>query len=204
MACWITKAKDIHSEYVFYYWLHLHGNSCYANVHQYYIYTYIARLVPYALVFMLDIPILDTQFSTSVPLHDYTLQVCLLFRPFHCIVWGAKHDIPDCKILHFKGTKIHVRQTVFWVLMLCNLVDGACGHGTYCIYLKPHYHPSHLAYTAWSFTHHTYFYLCDKPEDRSLDKVRPPLPQWNKIYLMSLVLRKSGRKICPCNRTICS
>lgn len=164
-ACWMTKATDIHSEYVFYYCVHLHGNSFYANVSQLYIYTYIARLVPCALVFMLDIPILDTQFSVSVPLHYYTLQVCLLFRPFHRIVGGSKHN----KILHFKGTKIHVRLTVFWVLMLRNLVDGACGHGTYCIHLKPYYHPSQPAYTARSFTHHSYIYLCDKPEYRSVD-----------------------------------
>jgi hypothetical protein len=97
---------------------------------------------------MLDMPIIDNQFSASVPAHDYTLQVCLLFRPLLCIVWGAKHDISDYKVLHFKGTKIHIRQTVFWVLMLCNLADGACGHGTYCIHLKPYYYPSHLAYTA--------------------------------------------------------
>jgi hypothetical protein len=103
LACWITKVTDIHSEYVFYYCLHLHGNSCYANVSQCYIYTYIAHIVPCALVFMLDIPILDTHFSASLPLHDCTLQVCLLFRPLHCIVWGAKHNIPDCKILRFKA-----------------------------------------------------------------------------------------------------
>ena len=126
----------------------MHGNSCYANVPQYYIYTYIARLVPRVLVFMLDIPILDTQFSASLLLHDYTLQVCLIFRPLHSIVWCAKHNIPDCKILHFKEAKIHVRHTVLWVLMLCNLADGACVRVTYFIHLKPYYHPSHLAYTA--------------------------------------------------------
>ena len=87
--------------------------------------------------------------------------------------------------------------------MLCNVADGACLHGTHFIHLKPYCRPRNLAYTAWSFTHHTFFYLCYKPEDRSMDKISPAFPRWNKIYFMFLALRKTGRKICQCNCTIC-
>jgi len=42
-TCWITKATDIHSEYVML--LLFHGNNCYTNVPTLYAYTYIACLI---------------------------------------------------------------------------------------------------------------------------------------------------------------
>ena len=36
IACWINKATDTHSAYV-YYFLILHGNNCYVNAPQYYV-----------------------------------------------------------------------------------------------------------------------------------------------------------------------
>ena len=43
IACWITKATDIQSEYVII--ITLSRQNCNANVRQYYGYPYIARLV---------------------------------------------------------------------------------------------------------------------------------------------------------------
>jgi hypothetical protein len=42
-ACWITKATDTHSEYVIF--IAFHGNNCYANAPQCYVYTDIACAV---------------------------------------------------------------------------------------------------------------------------------------------------------------
>jgi len=43
IACWILKATNTHSEYVIL--IAFHGNNGYANVPQFYFYTYIASLL---------------------------------------------------------------------------------------------------------------------------------------------------------------